>query len=93
MRRRGGMMKRYKFEKYKLMEEHPQGEYVKYSDVLLADDFRSDLENLLMYADTAAKILKDNGFPGKAEALEVRYMRIAKIIHFLPNPPEESDDD
>ena len=41
---------------------------------------RNDLENLIYYADTAAKILKDNGWPGKAEALEDRYMKVAREI-------------
>ena len=45
----------------------------------------SDLEDLLMYADTAAKILKENGWPGKAQALEQRYMKVAEAIGFDGN--------
>lgn len=41
------------------------------------------LEDLLMYVDTAAKILKENGWQGKAEALEQRYMKVAKEIGFI----------
>ena len=43
---------------------------------------RSYLEDLLLYADTAAKILKENGWPGKAQALEQRYMKVAEAIGF-----------
>ncbi len=50
------------------------------SNDLLVDS--GDLTELLMYADTAAKILRENGYPGKAEALEKRYMKIAKAIGF-----------
>jgi len=46
---------------------------------------RADLEDLLMYADTAAKILKENGWPGKAEALEQRYMKVAEAVGFTGN--------
>lgn len=46
---------------------------------------RGDLEDLLMYADTAAKILRETGFPGKAEALEQRYTKVAKAIGFDGN--------
>lgn len=41
---------------------------------------RQDLENLIHYADGAAKILKDAGYEGKATALEGRYMKIADSI-------------
>lgn len=46
---------------------------------------KQDIENLIYYADTAAKILKDNGWPGKAEALENRYMKIAVAIGLKDN--------
>jgi hypothetical protein len=46
---------------------------------------RADLENLIYYADTAAGILKENGWPGKAEALESRYMKIADAIGLKGN--------
>ena len=46
---------------------------------------RSYLEDLLLYADTAAKILKENGWPGKAQALEQRYMKVAETIGFTGN--------
>jgi hypothetical protein len=46
---------------------------------------RSYIEDLLMYADTAATILKDNGWPGKAQALEQRYMKVAEAIGFDGN--------
>ena len=35
---------------------------------------------MIYYADTAAKILKDNGWQGKAEALETRYMKLARAV-------------
>lgn len=41
---------------------------------------RKNLESLIHYADSMAKILKDAGFPGKATALEERYMKIADEI-------------
>lgn len=41
---------------------------------------KGDLTDLIYYADTAAKILGEQGFPGKAEALENRYMKLAKAI-------------
>lgn len=34
-----------------------------------------DLRNLIYYCDTVALILKENGYAGKAEALESRYMK------------------
>ena len=39
-----------------------------------------NITNLIYYADTAAKILKDNGWPGKAQALTDRYMKVAREI-------------
>ncbi len=46
---------------------------------------RSDLEDLILYADTAAKILKEQGFYGKGEALERRCMKVADVIGFTGN--------
>ena len=39
-----------------------------------------NIVDLIYYADSVAKILKDNGWPGKAEALTARYMKVAKEI-------------
>ena len=36
--------------------------------------------DLICYCDNVAKILKDNGFKGKAEALQSRYMKFAHLI-------------
>jgi hypothetical protein len=47
---------------------------------------RSDLVDLIMYSDTASRILADNGFAGKAEALEKRYMKIANSIGMKHEP-------
>lgn len=41
---------------------------------------KQNLISLIYYADTASKILKENGYPGKAKALEDRYLRVAKEI-------------
>ena len=46
---------------------------------------RNDLENLIYYADMVASILKDNGWPGKAKALEDRYMKVAREIGLEEN--------
>lgn len=47
-------------------------------DVELITCLRSDIVDLVLYTDMAASILKEQGFPGKAEALEARYMKVAK---------------
>ena len=42
--------------------------------------FIKDTEELVMYASICAKILKENGYAGKAKALEKRYMKVNKYI-------------
>ena len=39
-----------------------------------------EMIDLILYADTCAKILKENGFHGKGEALESRYMKFRHLI-------------
>jgi hypothetical protein len=46
---------------------------------------RSDLENLIYYADACAGILTHNGYSGKAEALTVRFMKLADQIGLKPD--------
>lgn len=46
----------------------------------LSDQERRAIESLVMYADTAALILEENGYEGKAQALEARYMRVEEIF-------------
>lgn len=41
---------------------------------------KSCVEDLVTYADVAAKILREQGFPGKAEALEERNQKVAVLI-------------
>lgn len=54
---------------------------------------KDDLENLVYYADIVASILKQNGFPGKAEALENRYMKFSHLLELTMdnNLPEFND--
>jgi hypothetical protein len=46
---------------------------------------RSDLENLIYYADACAGILIHEGYPGKAEALTDRFMKLADQIRLKPD--------
>lgn len=43
-------------------------------------DLKYEAKELVYYADTAAKILRENGFEGKAEALESRMSKVAKRL-------------
>jgi len=38
--------------------------------------FMEDIEEFVIYASVCAKILKENGYEGKAEALEERYIKL-----------------
>lgn len=53
---------------------------------VMVDISLNEFVDLISYADTVAKILKDNGFEGKAEALEKRYM---KFKHLMPDQIKE----
>lgn len=52
--------------------------------------FVSDVIDLVRYADSMAKILKEQGFPGKAEALEERCLQVFAHIA-LERDPETRD--
>ena len=45
-----------------------------------AENIEKEIASLISYADTCAGILRDQGFAGKAEALEERYMKFAFLL-------------
>ena len=48
--------------------------------ITMMDITLDEFTDLLYYCDSVAKILKDNGFKGKAEALENRYMKFKHLL-------------
>lgn len=46
---------------------------------------KKEAVDLIYHADSCAKILKENGFHGKAEALEKRYLKLGKRFGLLPD--------
>ena len=48
---------------------------------------KKEAVDLIYYADMCATILKENGFPGKAEALEKRYLKLGKRFGLTPDGP------
>lgn len=51
------------------------------------DLLKKEAVDLIHYADCCAKILKDNGFEGKAQALEERYLKLGKRLGLKPDGP------
>lgn len=52
---------------------------------------KKEATDLIYYADMCAKILKDNGWPGKAEALERRYLVLGKRLGLKPDGPNSKE--
>ncbi len=46
----------------------------------LIEDIIVEVGELIHYADSVTKILIENGYPGKAEALKDRYMKVYKLL-------------
>lgn len=64
----------------------------------ISDEIKSlkdEAAELVYCADTAAKLLRENGFHGKAEALEKRYLKLGKRLGIFPKrkPPTKPTED
>lgn len=50
---------------------------------IINNDLINDIENLVFYSDFVSKILIENGYHGKSEALAERYMKIKGLTKWL----------